>query len=77
MVLDLIVTITDDGYNAVIPSISGCESWAHEEEDVIKKTIDMLKFYINLDDDTEIKIDKARGNKTKTIYKVIFEKSLP
>ncbi len=76
MVLDLIVTITDDGCNAVIPSISGCESWAHEEEDAIKNSIEMLRFYVNLDDDTEIKIDKARKQKNKIIYKVIFDKPL-
>jgi len=36
-----------------------------------------LRFYNGLDIDTEIKVDKARGNKTKTIYKLVFNKDLP
>lgn len=77
MVLDLIIIKTDDGVTAEIPSLKGCESWAHEEDEVIEKSIELLKFYLNLSDETEIKIDKARGNKFKTIYKLVFNKDLP
>ena len=77
MVLDLIITKTDDGVTAEVPSINGCESWAHKEEEAIEKTIELLRFYNNLDKEVEIKIDKARGNKTKTIYKLVFNKDLP
>lgn len=77
MVLDLIVTKTDDGVTAEVPSINGCESWAHKEEEAIEKTIELLRFYNNLDNEVEIKVDKARGNKTKTIYKLVFNKDLP
>ena len=77
MVLDLIVIKTDDGFTAEVPSINGCESWAHEEDEAIQKTVDLLRFYNNLDNSVEIKIDKARGNKTKTIYKLVFDKDLP
>ena len=37
MILDLIVTKTNDGYTAEIPSLKGCESWAHQEDEVIEK----------------------------------------
>ena len=37
MVLDLVVKKTDDGFNADIPSVNGCDSWAHEEDEVIKR----------------------------------------
>lgn len=77
MVLDLIVTKTDDGVITEVPSINGCESWAHKEEEAIEKTIELLRFYNNLDKEVEIKIDKARGNKTKIIYKLVFNKDLP
>ena len=77
MVLDLLVTKTDDGVTAEIPSISGCECWAHEEEEAIEKSLELLRFYNNLSDEIEIKVDKARGNKTKTIYKLVFDKDLP
>ncbi len=77
MVLDLIVVKTDDGFTGEIPSISGCECWAHKEDEVIEKSLELLRFYNNLDDEVEIKVDKARGTKTKTIYKLVFNKDLP
>jgi hypothetical protein len=77
MVLDLLTTKTDDGVTAEIPSIKGCECWAHQEDEAIKKSLELLRFYNSLDDEVEIKVDKARGNKTKTIYKLVFNKDLP
>lgn len=77
MVLDLVIVKTDDGIIADIPSLRGCECWAHEEEEAIEKSLELLRFYINLDISTEIKIDKARRTKTKTIYKLVFNKDLP
>jgi predicted RNase H-like HicB family nuclease len=35
MILDLIIDKSGDGYSAEIPSIKGCECWAHDEEDAI------------------------------------------
>jgi hypothetical protein len=35
MVLDIIVTQTNDGFTAEIPSINGCESWAPDEDSVL------------------------------------------
>ena len=75
MVLDLVVIKTDDGVTAEIPSIKGCECWAHEEEEVISKSLELLRFYNSLSSDIEIKIDKARGNRQKTIYKLVFDKN--
>ena len=74
MVLDLIVVKTEDGYTGEVPSIKGCESWAHEEEEVIDKSLELLNFYLNLPEETEIKVDKARRNKNRTVYKLVFEK---
>jgi len=74
VILDLIVTDTCDGFTADIPSIQGCEGWAHEEEEAIKKVIDLLSYYVSLDSETEIKIDKARKTKNQSVYKIIFEK---
>jgi predicted RNase H-like HicB family nuclease len=74
VVLDLIVVNTGDGFTADVPSLSGCDSWAHEEDEAINKAIELLRFYLNLPEDTEIKVDKARGNKTKVIYKLVFDK---
>ncbi len=74
MVLDLIVVKTEDGFTGEVPSIKGCESWAHEEEEVIDKSLELLNYYLNLPEESEIKVDKARRNKNRTVYKLVFEK---
>jgi len=74
MVLDLVVIDTGDGFSAEVPSVNGCESWAHKEDEAMNKTVELLRYYLNLDSDAEIKIDKARKNKNKSIYKLVFEK---
>ena len=77
MVLDLIISKSDDGFNAEIPSIKGCDCWAHEEDEAIDKSIELLKYYLNLEDDSKINIDRARKENFKTIYKLVFNKDLP
>ena len=74
MVLDIVITKTDDGYEAEVPSIHGCECWAHTEFEVLAKTVELARFYLKLDPQAKIKIDKARGNFTVQIYKLIFNK---
>ena len=74
MVLDLIVTNTGDGYTAIVPSLNDCESWAHTEDEAIDKIVELVRFYVNLNSDTEIIIDRARKMKTGIIYKLIFNK---
>ena len=73
MVIDLIVTKTNDGYTAEVPSLKGCESWSHDEDSVIEKIFELTSFYLRLDA-KEIKLDKARREENKTIYKLIFHK---
>lgn len=74
MVLDLKVTKSDDGFTAVVPSINGCESWAHQEEDAINKTLELFRFYMQRDERMKIKIDLARKEGTTIVYKIIFDK---
>ena len=74
MVLDLVITKTDDGYNAEVPSLSGCDSWAHKEDEVIDKTLELVRFYLNIPEDDEIKVDKAYKREGSDIYKLVFEK---
>lgn len=74
MVIDLVVTKTDDGFTSEVPSIKGCESWAHKEEEVIEKSLELVNYYLNLNLEEEIVVDKARKEKNKTIYKLIFDK---
>jgi len=74
MVIDLVVTIEEDGFSAEVPSLKGCESWAHSEDDAITNTVELTRFYANIDSDVEIKVDLARKNKYKKIYKLIFDK---
>ena len=74
MVLDLVIKKSDDGYTAEVPSISGCECWAHEEEEVISKSLELVSFYLNLPGETDIIVDKARKVSQTTVYKLVFDK---
>lgn len=74
MVLDLIVYKSDDGFSTEIPSIKGCESWAHNEDDAISKTLEILRFYIQVDSNFKIKVDLARKEGITKVYKIIFDK---
>lgn len=74
MVIDLIVTKTDDGYTAEVPSIKGCECWAHNEDDVIDKSLELVQFYLQLPDKKDIIVDKARREKNVITYKLVFNK---
>jgi hypothetical protein len=74
MILDLIVTKTDDGFVSDVPNIKGCDSWAHIEDDVISKTVEMVMFYLKINDEKKIKVDKARGSQNKSVYKLVIDK---
>ena len=73
MILDLIVKKTDDGYTAEIPSLKGCESWAHDEDTVMNKVLELAAFYLK-SDVIKFKVDRARKIKNKIIYKLVFNK---
>ncbi|NNG26214.1 MAG: hypothetical protein HKM87_01700 [Ignavibacteriaceae bacterium] len=73
MILDVIVTETNDGYTAEIPSLSGCESWAHNEDTVLKNILELASFYLNVEG-KKLKLDKARRLKNKSTYKLLFNK---
>ena len=70
----MIVTDTGDGFIAEVPSLKGCESWAHSDDEVITKIVELVRFYTNLNEDAEIIIDRARKNRNKIVYKLIFNK---
>ena len=74
MILDILITKSDDGCTAEIPSLRGCECWAHDEDTVIDKILELAAFYLKTDI-KRFKIDKARTNNNKTIYKLVFNKS--
>ncbi|MGA7837291.1 MAG: hypothetical protein WB996_04950 [Ignavibacteriaceae bacterium] len=74
MVLDIVIEKTDDGCTAEIPTLKGCECWAHDEETVMDKILDLASYYLKTEKN-KFKIDKARGTKHKIIYKLVFDKS--
>jgi predicted RNase H-like HicB family nuclease len=75
MILDIVVTKTNDGFTAEIPSLSGCESWAHDEDTVLSKIMELASFYLKTDV-KKFKLDKARRVKDRSIYKLVFYKSV-
>lgn len=74
MVVDIVIKKVIDGYSAEIPSIKGCESWAHDEETALEKIIELASFYLKIPKD-KFKIDKARKEEDSVIYKLIFHKN--
>ncbi|GMU95980.1 hypothetical protein [Ignavibacterium sp.] len=74
MVVDIIIKKAIDGYSAEIPSIKGCESWAHDEETALDKIMELASFYLKLSKD-KFKIDRARREEDIVIYKLIFHKT--
>lgn len=73
MVLSLIVTKTEDGFTAEVPSLKGCESWAHDEDTAIDKTLDLAAFYLKMNQ-AHFAIDLTRKTGNKNFYKIIFNK---
>lgn len=76
MILDIIVRKTDDGFTAEIPSLKGCESWAHDEETVLDKILEIAAFYLKIDSIKKLKLDKARVSRNKSVYKLVVQKEL-
>jgi predicted RNase H-like HicB family nuclease len=74
MILDVIVKKSDDGFTAEIPSIKGCESWAHDEETVLDKIIELASFYLKTKTN-KFKLDKARVKSNISVYKLVFDKT--
>lgn len=74
MILNLFVTKTDDGFTATIPSLCGCDTWAHTEEEVLAKSVELARFYLRLPDHKPLKVDKAKDNFKQKTYKLIFDK---
>lgn len=75
MILDVIVNKTNDGYTAEIPTINGCESWAHDEDTVLTKILELASFYLKTDI-KKFKLDKARRLNERSVYKLVFNKSV-
>jgi predicted RNase H-like HicB family nuclease len=74
MVLDIVVNKTNDGYTAEIPSLKGCESWAADEDTVLKNILDLAAYYLKSDNKKQFKLDRARSFNNRTIYKLVFFK---
>ena len=73
MVVDIVIKKSIDGYSVEISSIKGCESWAHDEDTALEKIIELASFYLKIPKD-KFKLDKARKEEDKIIYKLIFHK---
>ncbi|MGA7721886.1 MAG: hypothetical protein WCA84_12015 [Ignavibacteriaceae bacterium] len=74
MILDIVLNKTDDGCTAEIPSLKGCECWAHDEDTAMNKILELAAYYLKTDV-KKFKLDKARGTRNKIVYKLVFHKS--
>lgn len=73
MILDIIIEKTNDGYNADIPSLQDCDTWAHDEETALNNILERVSFFLQVDPKV-LKIDKARIEHNHSIYKLIIDK---
>ncbi|MBS4034918.1 MAG: hypothetical protein KGZ85_10660 [Ignavibacterium sp.] len=73
MILDLIIEKTNDGFNADVPSLQDCDTWAHDEETAISNILERVTFFLHIDPKL-LKLDKARVENNITIYKLIIDK---
>jgi predicted RNase H-like HicB family nuclease len=48
MILDLIIEKTNDGFNADVPSLQDCDTWAHDEETAISNILERVTFFFIL-----------------------------
>ena len=75
MILTIIVEKTDDGFEADIPTIKGCDAWAPSEDEALEKIVESVKYYLMLPDNTAFKLDKTKDNFRVKVYKLVFDKA--
>jgi hypothetical protein len=74
MILDLVIEKTNDGFNADIPSLQDCDTWAHDEETAINNILERVSYFLMIDQKL-LKLDKARRESNRTIYKLVIDKT--
>lgn len=72
MMLPMEITNDGDGFTAVIPSIAGCESWAHTEEEALEKIKELAIYYMKLPAGKKIKTDIIHRSSTLIQYRLIL-----
>ncbi|NLT52202.1 MAG: hypothetical protein GXX85_14960 [Ignavibacteria bacterium] len=76
MVLTMIVKHSDDGFTAEVPSVKGCESWAHSKDDAINNVLELVSFYLKLSDKIKIDVEISNKKKDSTIYKLLIARKV-
>ena len=74
MILDIVIEKTNDGFNADVPSLRECDTWAHDEETVINNILERVSYFLRIDQKL-FKMDKARRENNFTIYKLVIDKT--
>lgn len=74
MILNLLIEKTNDGFVSDVPSVKGCDTWAETEDEVVSKTVELLRYYMKLSPAHEIRVDKMRDDFKNKQYKIIFNK---
>ncbi len=74
MILTIIVKKTDDGFEAEVPTVKGCDAWDPSEDGVLEKIMEILRYYLKLPDNTKFKLDKTKDDFIIKKYKIGFDK---
>lgn len=70
----MLVTKTDDGFTAEVPSLTECETWAPSEDEVVDKIVELARYYLKLRSSQPLHADKIYDNFIQKKYKLVFTK---
>jgi predicted RNase H-like HicB family nuclease len=76
LILNIHITKTDDGFDAHVPCIKGCESWAASEDEALERILENVRYYLKLPKTTIVKVDKTKDNFRDKVYKLVFDKAV-
>ncbi|MBR9977552.1 MAG: hypothetical protein KFH87_05640 [Bacteroidetes bacterium] len=61
-----------DGFDASIPSIRECATWAAREEEALDALLDRLAYFLHREEGFKHQLDYMRREDEKTYYKLII-----
>ncbi len=59
-----------DGYSARVPAIKDCEVWAKEHEVALNKIINLLFYYLKLNQNTYYRLDIVKNSSEFVSYTI-------
>ncbi|MBI5648585.1 MAG: hypothetical protein HY962_16765 [Ignavibacteriae bacterium] len=68
MQFQVVIRKTYEGFDAAVPSIRECDSWAHTEDEAIERLLERVRFFLNLEAGRKHSLDVLRKEDGETYY---------